>query len=200
MPRLEVISIHSPRMGRDLNYKIVYPVTIQFQSTLPAWGETLCNRYNVCGEEISIHSPRMGRDNIGMGVTNAITDFNPLSPHGERLIGTCHVCNIVYFNPLSPHGERRRLFTRFQSYISISIHSPRMGRDSSSYPDVICNCISIHSPRMGRDAIMQHCRRKCEDFNPLSPHGERPCCYPHSPLIAKISIHSPRMGRDMGVM
>ena len=165
----------------------------------------------------------MGRDVNRIGLVLITSNFNPLSPHGERrhdlhqtliqtifqstlpawgetIIGTCHVCNIVYFNPLSPHGERRRLFTRFQSYISISIHSPRMGRDSSSYPDVICNCISIHSPRMGRDAIMQHCRRKCEDFNPLSPHGERPCCYPHSPLIAKISIHSPRMGRDMGVM
>ena len=100
------------------------------------------------------------------------------------------------FNPLSPHGERRTVSTTANGPKSISIHSPRMGRDisgedgaagavefqstlpawgetgqayrSPGYPG-----ISIHSPRMGRDAVA------ADDL-----------------VVRDISIHSPRMGRD----
>ena len=84
----------------------------------------------------------------------------------------------VYFNPLSPHGERQRYGLRFDARITISIHSPRMGRDP---------------------------RRKCSaardppHFNPLSPHGERPPPCSWNDHIGFISIHSPRMGRDLNV-
>ena len=122
------ISIHSPRMGRDINPRSP-PVTSQaFQSTLPAWGETWGARF-------------------GHGNTN----FNPLSPHGERptqagqalgsdvafqstlpawgeTLGTGTTAFRDNFNPLSPHGERPSL-------------------------------------RTGRPC--------CTHFNPLSPHGER---------------------------
>ena len=36
-------------------------------------------------------------------------------------------------------------------YITISIHSPRMGRDSRRIWREAGRVISIHSPRMGRD-------------------------------------------------
>ena len=56
--------------------------------------------------------------------------------------------------------------------------------------------ISIHSPRMGRDGEDMGGVGSPADFNPLSPHGERP----HGSSIGgrplAISIHSPRMGRD----
>ena len=59
--------------------------------------------------------------------------------------------------------------------IRISIHSPRMGRDSSI--SFACssrsNDISIHSPRMGRDVQGKRANETYIDFNPLSPHGER---------------------------
>ena len=56
----------------------------KFQSTLPAWGETFLlynipNKYN-----ISIHSPRMGRDDVRAHHISDCSNFNPLSPHGER--------------------------------------------------------------------------------------------------------------------
>ena len=34
--------------------------------------------------------------------------------------------------------------------------------------------ISIHSPRMGRDPARRRAFCFTRDFNPLSPHGERP--------------------------
>ena len=65
---------------------------------------------------------------------------------------------------------------RYLSKLTISIHSPRMGRDqfgAGAIPPL--RKISIHSPRMGRD------RKGTIDS---LPEG--------------ISIHSPRMGRDIG--
>ena len=60
----KAISIHSPRMGRDAAAEVLKTYLEGFQSTLPAWGETGGYRREV---------PR-------------VFYFNPLSPHGERLI------------------------------------------------------------------------------------------------------------------
>ena len=62
--------------------------------------------------------------------------------------------------------------------MSISIHSPRMGRDDINKQLDYHDYISIHSPRMGRDETYT--------VNPKK--------------IARISIHSPRMGRDDAVV
>ena len=146
-----------------------------FQSTLPAWGETLL--MVTCGlrRGISIHSPRMGRDAAHGDVRTPARYFNPLSPHGERLPRTTFII----------------ISSR------ISIHSPRMGRDSNDMWRNALSRISIHSPRMGRDDLGKwHLRtnfpfqstlpawgetrdaimggRGAIHFNPLSPHGERP--------------------------
>ena len=59
-------------------------VRIKFQSTLPAWGATLPNRIHHTGQ----------------------TNFNPRSPHGERLHHLVHGNSNGNFNPRSPHGER----------------------------------------------------------------------------------------------
>ena len=57
-----IISIHSPRMGRDNPLDSLFGGGGGFQSTLPAWGETLATCFFFYAWEISIHSPRMGRD------------------------------------------------------------------------------------------------------------------------------------------
>ena len=58
--------------------------------------------------------------------------------------------------------------------VEISIHSPRMGRDQAVlYKDTVAP-ISIHSPRMGRDCCCSVRPSQSSNFNPLSPHGERP--------------------------
>ena len=56
----------------------------KFQSTLPAWGETVDSNGQKRKIRISIHSPRMGRDGFPHSPLALPGDFNPLSPHGER--------------------------------------------------------------------------------------------------------------------
>ena len=129
-PLITQISIHSPRMGRDrlVNAPIVSPSL--FQSTLPAWGETIGLRQRHGHYSISIHSPRMGRDLMSVRRASISTDFNPLSPHGERPADSFKTFNMGH----------------------ISIHSPRMGRDRSSAgagpPCSDFNPLSPHGERL----------------------------------------------------
>ncbi len=103
-----VISIHSPRMGRDSDGRFMRASEWRFQSTLPAWGETNDPNYKPFTEEISIHSPRMGRDLI-MRLQKGLHLFQSTLPAwGETSPNMYASC-----------------------IIRISIHSPRMGRDDS---------------------------------------------------------------------
>ena len=55
--------------------------------------------------------------------------------------------------------------------------------------------ISIHAPRTGSDLSARRLINGGENFNPRSPHGERPnghICLRHH----RISIHAPRTGSD----
>ena len=79
-------------------------------------------------------------------------NFNPRSPHGERLqrapgCTTRRSISIhaprtgsdrrtaerrlgqLYFNPRSPHGERHDLYNDLVALVNISIHAPRTGSD-----------------------------------------------------------------------
>ena len=213
----------------ETGMKEVMALDHRFQSTLPAWGETWEDRGGgdpegrisihsprmgrdpardrcQAGDAISIHSPRMGRDERYIAARVLASNFNPLSPHGERLmlsrclrrkglfqstlpawgetatLGSCSGRGRD-FNPLSPHGERPDPACR-DCPARISIHSPRMGRDDAVKMLAAQGFISIHSPRMGRDAGAGKTGGGAGDFNPLSPHGER--------LAVQIVLHHRR--------
>ena len=91
------ISIHAPRVGRDLLTQAMEDVVMLFQSTRPVWGATLpvgfpykdtwhFNPRAPCGArrdivaqnwydyDISIHAPRVGRD-------GKFDDFTPSNLH-----------------------------------------------------------------------------------------------------------------------
>ena len=102
-----------------------------------------------------------------------------------------------YFNPLSPHGERPLLPAASSAATTISIHSPRMGRDHArlgagggKHP------ISIHSPRMGRDGTRIHGSGSSNLFQSTLPAWGETDLDKVPRLEQVISIHSPRMGRD----
>ena len=128
---------------------------------------------------ISIHAPRTGSDTTFLSAVRFSTDFNPRSPHGERLTMSYITYVIHYFNPRSPHGERRFPSSLRLYNSAISIHAPRTGSD--------CCATKPVAPRIY--------------FNPRSPHGERPL---YTVLIQRraafISIHAPRTGSDARVL
>ncbi len=101
-----------------------------FQSTLPAWGETQSDIDTYVATLISIHSPRMGRDLIDVQLPSV---HSAISIHSPRM------------------GRDRLRREALPPGLGISIHSPRMGRDSFRHLRRDGTFISIHSPRMGRD-------------------------------------------------
>ena len=100
-----VISIHSPRMGRDLrilrtkrpghHFNPLSPhgerlteatrraMAEGFQSTLPAWGETKHVIVVKLGMQFQSTLPAWGETNFRIRAQR-LRNFNPLSPHGER--------------------------------------------------------------------------------------------------------------------
>ena len=78
---------------------------------------------------ISIHAPRMGSDMILTGGFIMKTDFNPRSPHGERLRTRQTLKTFVIFQSTLPAWGATNAVTKAEIYLDISIHAPRMGSD-----------------------------------------------------------------------
>ena len=146
-----------------------------FQSTLPARGAT---RWRFL--------PRLAR-----------TDFNPRSPHGERPprpeakeIGIIFQSTLPARGATAPRPEAKEIGIIFQSTLpargatafdaykqqveTISIHAPRTGSDRLCYYISVKRKISIHAPRTGSDQCVNTFVKVFNNFNPRSPHGERP--------------------------
>ena len=122
------------------------------------------------------------------------------------------------FNPRSPHGERRRV-EKFVDLCMISIHAPRMGSDIVHHKRHLNPEFQSTLPAWGatREGITPETRyifqstlpawgatagykaicAMVDNFNPRSPHGERPERLLDERQSIVISIHAPRMGSDM---
>ena len=124
----KTISTHAPRTGSD---------PIRF--------------INSTDGIISTHAPRTGSDDATPSLTAPCSNFNPRSPHGERLSVKRRWLSAWHFNPRSPHGERRCPRLREKGKLWISTHAPRTGSD---FLGMYTACAAYH-------------------FNPRSPHGER---------------------------
>ncbi len=239
------ISIHSPRVGRDKPLWYTDIASERFQSTLPVWGETdrkywsnfrrwHFNPLSPCGERriglmclnggiyISIHSPRVGRDLIHVnGYALSFKFQSTLPVWGETTRNRVTATRRTEFQSTLPVWGETYTGSSLKIQYFISIHSPRVGRDSSQIGFSKLFWISIHSPRVGRDqTFVWLMETKCYNFNPLSPCGERPQCGRILHVLRrfqstlpvwgetigsritldgeKISIHSPRVGRDDG--
>ena len=192
------ISIHSPRMGRDVYQRFARLKVFAFQSTLPAWGETIMALRATAKHRTIFQStlPAWGETRPVLSEWIATDNFNPLSPHGERPRGTPSACATAGFQSTLPAwGETVQMLKairsrRFQSTLpawgetcdrgeklpgaSISIHSPRMGRDDNTRAMVyFCPQFQSTLPAWGETGRWALSAGGWRNFNPLSPHGER---------------------------
>ena len=77
---------------------------------------------------------------------------------------------IANFNPRSPHGERLQVYNSTFRCYCISIHAPRTGSDVAvQYLRAQTLTISIHAPRTGSDPNSRICQKSLR----ISIHAPR---------------------------
>ena len=102
-------------------------------------------------DHISTHAPRTGSDYGRAEHGDDLSDFNPRSPHGERLKIRAWNARYEQFQPTLPaRGATRQRHGQ--------AHRP---------------AISTHAPRTGSDDVTDKQVWLANHFNPRSPHGER---------------------------
>ena len=125
---------------------------------------------------ISIHAPRTGSDNASSRRLYPPADFNPRSPHGERLRGIVRSTVDSNFNPRSPHGERPPVSVIRGEHNNFNPRSPHGERLRSCFAGVKMIAFQSTLPARGATGIYRGFISGIIHFNPRSPHGERQLC------------------------
>ena len=203
----------SPHGERHTASKFAWRCTA-FQSTLPARGATRVRVRFDEGAAISIHAPRTGSDTFCSNSASCPTNFNPRSPHGERPQRRALLKYEQAFQSTLPargatvsSAAGTGKGNTFQSTLpargatdshhealfpaGISIHAPRTGSDLHSTRTPPRRDISIHAPRTGSDRTPPRRDERGGDFNPRSPHGERPFALQTARFLCNFNPRSP---------
>ena len=106
----------------------------EFQSTLPARGATLIPTLHTPAVKISIHAPRTGSDVFVLSQLRRLRIFQSTLPARGATKTSAKDERLGNFNPRSPHGERLPARLNGGKQAGISIHAPRTGSDKSARP------------------------------------------------------------------
>ena len=168
------VSIHAPRVGRDLITTHYYQINTQFQSTRPVWGATLGQLSQslflkfqstrpVWGATylsltefisilVSIHAPRVGRDEDSPTLPRAAREFQSTRPVWGATARGGEGMSDYLVSIHAPRVGRDIIQSLCSAIIDVSIHAPRVGRDKERMLVLPETQVSIHAPRVGRDA------------------------------------------------
>ena len=168
-----VISIHSLRMEGDaVSFEPYRRTAISIHSLRMEGDDTIfpCLRYLI----ISIHSLRMEGDCIPAVFPVGSIHFNPLPPHGGRLVSS-RISTLVMLFQSTPSAWRETPGSSGK-YVSgkISIHSLRMEGDVGCFRQIDSAKTFQSTPSAWRETYDQRFSKDwIFHFNPLPPHGGR---------------------------
>ena len=151
--RRRSISTHAPRTGSDHQACSQRGRAQRISTHAPRTGSDDGDELDMerC-DTISTHAPRTGSD----------TAQHPDSPRGG------------HFNPRSPHGERHAMAWAIQRVNAFQPTLPARGATNAPKFGKHRQLISTHAPRTGSDGRRVQRLPFRQNFNPRSPHGERP--------------------------
>ena len=113
--------------------------------------------------QISIHAPRVGRDFAYFRHLRRRRYFNPRAPCGARRATGAAVRAVSHFNPRAPCGARLFWAGGLSPLFRFQSTRPVWGATTKEEMPVPKEKISIHAPRVGRDS-------KFDDFTPSNLH------------------------------
>ena len=196
-------------------------VSFLFQSTLPSQGATKIVEDVTFSSDISIHAPLTGSDlgrldryiryaDISIHAPLTGSDFRfparfmvfDISIHAPltgsdiqwQLSGRC--CGISIHAPLTGSDDWQAETSKSSA---ISIHAPLTGSDDWRQVRRIRWNISIHAPLTGSDLRNLSIFNRIPNFNPRSPHRERPSLLFRCPNLPYFNPRSPHRERRLSV-
>ena len=214
------ISIHAPRTGSDIGYRVRRNRARTFQSTLPARGATFVFRQKYqhpvfqstlpargataspwtspVGAMISIHAPRTGSDRRAEAQARQTAQFQSTLPARGATRNRIFWLRLTpaFQSTLPARGATRILIglinqSKFQSTLPAR-GATRAAFGSAAGVTGFQSTLPARGATRGRRGIPPRPRH----FNPRSPHGERHCLDYAADVTTKISIHAPRTGSD----
>ncbi len=172
MPR---VSIHAPRVGRDLRGSAEIPSSYRFNPRAPRGArqaeaviKAVAKGFNPRAPRgarrqvasppsirrgVSIHAPRVGRDNPCSVIPLDLATFQSTRPAWGATAETKIRAWMVWcFNPRAPRGARRSGSSGEHVFKSFQSTRPAWGATKRLPIKRLCGVVSIHAPRVGRDA------------------------------------------------
>ena len=141
--------------------------------------------------------PARGATGAGLRSQSVDDDFNPRSPHGERLVGCQSVSASELISTHAPRtgsdaaaGSRTFPACQFQPTL------PARGATHDFHVFIADGQFQPTLPARGATRSEGTCAARRMDFNPRSPHGERHRDGGEDAADAHISTHAPRTGSD----
>ena len=197
-PQSELISIHAPLAGCDIDDLIPYANNAKFQSTHPSRGATRAiwiphswrkyfNPRAPCGARqrqhdallrqplISIHAPLAGRDSASMTHFFASPLFQSTRPMRGATVGPGDIPAIEKpFQSTHPMRGATSNTPRPPIDHGISIHAPHAGRDQLFFPTLLLlSLFQSTRPMRGATQKLQQYGSSTQNFNPRAPCGAR---------------------------
>ena len=145
------ISTHAPRTGSDPSGSVISSVGM-ISTHAPRTGSDICLAYPSAFSGISTHAPRTGSDIRNSAECGFSILFQPTLPaRGATWMVLWMLFTLQNFNPRSPHGERLRRFVQRQIAAIFQPTLPARGATIKAYLNYATSGISTHAPRTGSD-------------------------------------------------
>ena len=164
----------------------------------PLTGSDASEPNGVGTSNISIHAPLTGSDTIGCTLCQHFFIFQSTLP-SQGATCASRICKNIScdFNPRSPHRERLPLLLLLDMFQLFQSTLPSQGATVDSLGNVFSEIISIHALLTGSDPIRYPVGTNQGNFNPRSPHRERPSCGNRWGAGANFNPRSPHRERPI---
>ena len=193
---LDAISTHAPRTGSD-DANRLFCLTHGYFNPRSPHGERRCS-YLPCGrlQRISTHAPRTGSDVFAQDVEFLDSAFQPTLPARGATSAKGASRRDDNFNPRSPHGERLRQVVGMRWLSQFQPTLPARGATAAVVDALPVLPFQPTLPARGATGISGASVTQLE-FQPTLPARGATEIQQGTNDVLDISTHAPRTGSDM---
>ena len=191
------ISIHAPRVGRDITASATRSCARNFNPRAPRGARHRCGTPTVSRLHFNPRAPRGARLLLFMFMADRVSFQSTRPAWGATRCGGRSSRPPSHFNPRAPRGARLFVVLSHIDYRAFQSTRPAWGATGRCRARRHPARISIHAPRVGRDIIKAIQATGLFGFQSTRPAWGATFYISYLRLFSQISIHAPRVGRDV---